>query len=827
MACLDGSQRARSPDPDEAHRILNALAVDPRDSAESRPAVEALIVDALAWLDQGNASAAFLRADRVQRLLPTYGEPWLLKGRCLEAVGAPAEALACYIAALKVDPDLAPALEAVLRLHRESGDTELPAPALARYEESLRRLRAKGTVAAAARVAPPAGGAGRTPAPRPPNDSRVGADRPEDLDAVSLPLTDATVDIIIPVYRDYALTQACIASVLAAVSSTPMASSTARDIVVIDDATPEPELAAWLDRLARGKLITLLRNDVNRGFIRSVNRGLALHPGRDVVLLNADAQVNGDWLDRLRAAAYREPRVGTVTPLSNNGEHFGFPVPFDVAPMPQGPALARLHQAASRANDARSIAVPFGIGFCLYVRRACLAEVGHLDEAGLERGYGEEVDFCLRARAAGWEHRCALDTFVAHHGNVSFGAEKKRLVDENNRLIRTRYPEARRAYREFIHHDPIQAFRQAIERQLGPVDDAPRELVVRDVLRPAEGDLAACAGDPGRLFLQPCAHPRGNARLTASRPDGPQNLVYALPGDFEQLVADLVSFKVAGICYHDTAAQRPEILTLPERLGVPYELKPRDYSLYCPRRYLHAQERHCGDPQPIAACESCLAQHGSLLAEPSPLLLAEPSPLADYRSRMVAFVRGARRVQIADLSVARRFAQRFPGVAIEAPADTGAGDGARSEPRVAVARVPASRAAADRPAARRGSGATRIALVGPLLAPDGYGRLLRLARACAAEEAPVDFLILGTTLDDGPLHATGKAWATGKLAPDEDAASLARTCGAQLALDATAWPEVDGSRRARTLALGLPTLIWPWDGETASSPDELLARALA
>ena len=75
--------------------------------------------------------------------------------------------------------------------------------------------------------------------------------------------------------------------------------------------------------------------------------------------------------------------------------------------MPFGTRLAQLHQAANQANDAQSISVPFGIGFCLYLRRTCLDQIGYLDEADLKRGYGEEVDLCLRASAASAALSCS------------------------------------------------------------------------------------------------------------------------------------------------------------------------------------------------------------------------------------------------------------------------------------------------------------------------------------------------------------------------------------------------------------------------------------
>ena len=127
------------------------------------------------------------------------------------------------------------------------------------------------------------------------------------------------VDLIVPVYRGLAETRRCLDSVLA------FPQQTAHEIVVIDDCSPEPEFSAWLRELAETGAITLLENPVNTGFVNAVNRGMVLHPDRDVVLLNSDTEVNGDWLDRLRRCAYSDPQVGTVTPFSNNATICSYP----------------------------------------------------------------------------------------------------------------------------------------------------------------------------------------------------------------------------------------------------------------------------------------------------------------------------------------------------------------------------------------------------------------------------------------------------------------------------------------------------------------------
>ena len=59
-------------------------------------------------------------------------------------------------------------------------------------------------------------------------------------------------------------------------------------VIVIDDASPEPDLIGALDRLAQQKRIRLIRNRRNQGFSVSANAGISAAAGRDVILLNSD-----------------------------------------------------------------------------------------------------------------------------------------------------------------------------------------------------------------------------------------------------------------------------------------------------------------------------------------------------------------------------------------------------------------------------------------------------------------------------------------------------------------------------------------------------------
>ena len=60
-------------------------------------------------------------------------------------------------------------------------------------------------------------------------------------------------------------------------------------------------------------------------------------------------------------------------------------------------------------------------------------QVGLLREDLFAQGYGEENDFCIRARHLGWRHVAVPGVFVAHAGAGSFGSAKAQLLARNLR----------------------------------------------------------------------------------------------------------------------------------------------------------------------------------------------------------------------------------------------------------------------------------------------------------------------------------------------------------------------------------------------------------
>lgn len=328
-------------------------------------------------------------------------------------------------------------------------------------------------------------------------------DNPNGMPAQGMPALALPVDVVVPVFNAYQVTRRCIESVLA---SRPNNGNTPFELVIVDDASTEPELVRYLDDLAASGRATLVRNVSNRGFVHSANCGLGLHPERDVLLLNSDTEVANDWLDRIRACAYREADVGTVTPFSNNATICSYPVFCADNPLPEGMTPAAMDAAFARANAGRMVAIPTAVGFCMYIRRACLDAVGMFDEARFGRGYGEENDFCRRALAAGWRSVLGGDVFVYHAGSASFGGERAERVREAEAVLQRLQPDYLADVHAFIRADPAAPLRRAVEIELARQR---RAEGVRGTTSRAEGNAVGGAGGAGGgvafSFLSPRA----------------------------------------------------------------------------------------------------------------------------------------------------------------------------------------------------------------------------------------------------------------------------------------------------------------------------------
>jgi GT2 family glycosyltransferase/glycosyltransferase involved in cell wall biosynthesis len=277
--------------------------------------------------------------------------------------------------------------------------------------------------------------------------------------------------VIVPIYNAPAELDDCIAAMLR---------HTASDcrLVLIDDASPDPLVQGVLDKYRHRSGIEIHRNESNLGFTRTVNRGIEIAGRADVILLNSDTKVTPDWLENLRRAAYSGPRVATATPFSNNAGAFSVPEYGKDNPLPAWLSLDDYARLVTQISKRRYPEVPTGSGFCMYIRRDCLDDVGGFDAEAFPRGYGEENDFCMRAVRRGWRHVIDDATLVFHARAASFGAAKDDLLKKGRAVIDQRYPDYKRLVRAFEKDGKIKRARRRIATALvqGKASAAPVRL---------------------------------------------------------------------------------------------------------------------------------------------------------------------------------------------------------------------------------------------------------------------------------------------------------------------------------------------------------------
>ncbi len=241
------------------------------------------------------------------------------------------------------------------------------------------------------------------------------------------------VAVVVPIYNAPQCVQRCIDALLRW--------SPGAQLILVDDASSDSAIAPILAAAALRHNVLVHRNERNRGYTYSVNVGMSLAGGADVVLLNSDTVVGPRWLAALKIAAYSSDDIGTVTAVSDNAGAFSVPELEQHCPVPARWKLIEAQRAVLQQAGLRYPQLPTGNGFCMYVKRVLIARIGPMDEAAFPQGYGEENDFCQRGEGAGYKNIIAGNVLVHHARSASFGdARRAALGAQGMAVLRERYP---------------------------------------------------------------------------------------------------------------------------------------------------------------------------------------------------------------------------------------------------------------------------------------------------------------------------------------------------------------------------------------------------
>lgn len=596
---------------------------------------------------------------------------------------------------------------------------------------------------------------------------------------------DAMIDVVVPVYRDQKKTQRCIESVLKA------ANKAAIHLIIVNDRSPSPAVTAFVRSLTSQPRVTVIENPQNLGFSGAVNVGMRQHPERDVVLLNADTEVADGWLDRLLACAQDSPDIATVTPLSNNATILSYPAAHAVNPFVTGAGLAALNHVFSQGRSV-PLEIPTAVGFCMFIRRACLNDCGDFDEVNFGRGYGEENEFCLRAAARGWRHACAPNVLVAHDGGISFAGQHGVVQQRRLNALQNTFKGYDRFIQRFVLADPLRVTRRAADVARLEGDPAPTVLMVmpelvggtarhvNDLCRALERDGVRCliwsgakaAVGANTIQIKRWREPAADAVAAQPADDPFPNLLYDLPFEASELRDAVRRLGIQHVHVHHFLDLPWDSVTLATRLGIPYDVSIHDYAWACPRvTMVGPSQRYCGEPD-LAGCNACVAVAGDRTGS--------GLDVAGLRTRSAALLGGARSVFVSNADVKDRLYRYFP----DAPFVL------RPHP-FATGLV-----------SQTSKFSHAIAIVGAINSDKGYDVLLACARDAAKRKLPLCFAIIGFTQDDARLLSTGCVSITGGYAENE-APALVAASGARVGWVPSVCPETWSYALSQILASGL------------------------
>lgn len=242
-------------------------------------------------------------------------------------------------------------------------------------------------------------------------------------------------------------------------------------VLLIQDGPPDARLTnileafVNLERTERNLTAELLRNGpAKQGFVDAVNLGIprALEIGSHVILLNKDVLLPKNWTSRLLQPILLDSNIASVTPMSNDATIFSVPVVGRKVTLECGDVelLDRAAQKWSRPDNA--VRAPTGVGFCMAMNINFLRRIPAFDTI-FSPGYGEEVDWCRRAKMLGGGNVGLPSLFVGHVGGGTFGVlQKKLLIRNHSKTISTRYPEFDEEVQLFIRSDPMALSRLAM-----------------------------------------------------------------------------------------------------------------------------------------------------------------------------------------------------------------------------------------------------------------------------------------------------------------------------------------------------------------------------
>lgn len=191
---------------------------------------------------------------------------------------------------------------------------------------------------------------------------------------------------------------------------------------------------------------TVVRSS-NSGYAGGINVGYAASAGRGpILILNPDIKLGPGSVTRLLEALNQSPSAGSERPVKIGivAPRTHFPDGSLQLTLRRDPTLLRslgltftrvpaLSESCNREDEYDSShVVDWAIGAVMLIRRECFDALGGWEPSFFL--FSEEVDFCLRARDAGWQTWYEASAVVEHIGKHSGWDQNLHAIEVVNRV---------------------------------------------------------------------------------------------------------------------------------------------------------------------------------------------------------------------------------------------------------------------------------------------------------------------------------------------------------------------------------------------------------
>ncbi len=544
------------------------------------------------------------------------------------------------------------------------------------------------------------------------------------------------VCVIVPIYNAYDAVRRCLKSLEDDLSQTIVPYT----VLLIDDGSTDAPMDRLLKSYAVKNGFYCFKNPANKGFVYTVNRGFYSAGSADVIILNSDTVVSLGWVAKLRAWAQRENRIGTVTPLSNNATIFSWPSRQGTDAIPQDLSREKLLAIFDARDTSAIIDVPTGHGFCMYIKRAVLDDLGVFDRTLFRHGYGEENDLCLRAALKGWRNIVAYDLYVEHGEATSFGEGKKKLIKAGLKKINRAYPFYPWLIENYIERDPLREVRNRVsKRVIGECLDSNKRTVL-SVCHDLGGGTTYALGDHERVLGKHgynCLRLGYDAKNCTFSLQLPSSEVRVEVKQLALVFELMRRFDVSLMHVHSLLGFPHSALQLFEKSGIPYIVTVHDYYHMCPKVNLLGVNGYCG-LEDENACPACVGSADTHRKNQWPFYTIE-----EWRKDHQRFLERAQTVFFPSRDARDRYDQIFT----------------LRNAKV----VPHTERAGIDPVGRHGnSDQVRVLILGAISKQKGLEVITRLCRYAAKHVPEIRFRIVGFTTNDRKLKKYKNLEITGR-----------------------------------------------------------------